>query len=81
MTVEIEIRTDGEVLEKGQVVGRVAWAKPYVESDIAGEYARDRIGCYGCGEYQVEVEDLEWDKVQLEERIKGAYQRVRRPEG
>ena len=50
---EIEIRTSGELMLAGEVVGSINWARPYIESEVAGIYddAGDGlhgIYCQGC---------------------------------
>lgn len=60
---EIKITTSGELRLDGDIVGRIEWVKPYVESDVAGEFNQDdpfvdewgaRIDCTSC----VELDDL-----------------------
>ncbi|WP_224825788.1 hypothetical protein [Cognatishimia sp. MH4019] len=38
---EIKITTSGELHLDGDVVGRIEWLKPYVESDVAGIFSQD----------------------------------------
>lgn len=70
---EIKITTTGELHLDGDVVGRIEWLKPYVESDVAGIFSQDdpfvnewgeRIDCTGCD-----------DKIDL---LEGAERDVRR---
>lgn len=59
MMSEIKITTSGELHLDGDIVGRIEWVKPYVESDVAGEFSLDdpfvdewgaRIDCTSCAE-------------------------------
>lgn len=53
---EIEITTCGELMLAGEIVGRITWARPYIEGEVAGAYEatgmwRDEFGdpmCGGC---------------------------------
>jgi len=56
---EIKITTTGELQLNGEIVGRIEWLKPFVESDVAGSFSQDdpfvdewgaRIDCTACAE-------------------------------
>ncbi len=65
---EIEITTTGEVKLCGDVVGRITWMKPFVESDVAGRFSHDdqfvdewgaRIDCTECAQKNELLDDLD----------------------
>lgn len=65
---EIEIRTTGELIVNLEVVGRIAWAKPLIESEIAGIYDDHGLGydefgdpldCSACDERDDLLEEIE----------------------
>lgn len=41
---EIEIRTSGELMLAGEVIGQITWARPYIERDVAGVYELEGWG-------------------------------------
>jgi hypothetical protein len=56
---EIKITTSGELQLNGDIVGRIEWLKPFIESDVAGSFSQDdpfvdewgaRIDCTSCEE-------------------------------
>lgn len=66
---EIEITTSGELKLAGETVGHIQWTRPYIESDVAGEYFGwdphvdewgARIDCTACGERDELISDLEF---------------------
>lgn len=65
---EIKITTTGELQLDGDVVGRIEWLKPYVESDVAGLFVQDdpfvdewgaRIDCTSCADLDELLTDAE----------------------
>jgi|LULG01.1.fsa_nt_gb hypothetical protein len=65
---EIKITTSGEIQLNGDVVGRIEWLKPFVESDVAGTFDQDdpfvdewgaRIDCTACLEKDDLLDDLD----------------------
>lgn len=56
---DIKITTSGELHLNGDIVGRIEWLVPFVESDVAGRFSLDdpfvdeygaRIDCTSCAE-------------------------------
>jgi hypothetical protein len=71
---EIEIRSTGELLLLGEVVGRITWERPFIESDLAGTYddhgwGYDEFGdpfeCSKCEDRADEVEEIEVERDKL----------------
>jgi hypothetical protein len=65
---EIKITTSGELKLNDDVVGRIEWLRPFVESDVAGEFSLDdpfvdewgvRIDCTACVEKDELLDDLD----------------------
>ncbi|MFI0396014.1 hypothetical protein [Paracoccus jiaweipingae] len=76
---EIEIRTTGELIVNLEVVGRITWAKPLIESEIAGLYDDhgygydewgDPFDCSPCDEKDDLLKDIE-DAVGRVQRLLG----------
>ena len=70
---EIEIRSTGELLLHGDVVGQITWERPFIESDLAGTYDDHGMGydefgdAYGCDcdEKTDEIDQLEDERDEL----------------
>ena len=65
---DIKITTSGELHLNGDIVGRIEWLVPFVESDVAGWFSLDdpfvdeygaRIDCTACGERDEVLTDNE----------------------
>lgn len=63
---EIEITTSGELKLAGDIVGRIKWMQPFIESDVAGVYDDDEpfvqdwsVECTSCGEKDELLDDIE----------------------
>ena len=65
----LEIRTTGEVLLMGEVVGQISFAKAYVEDDVAGLYWPEAYGCTSCADHDEKISDLEDEVAALKGKI------------
>jgi hypothetical protein len=76
---EIEIRTTGELMLGGNVIGQITFTWPFIEDEAAGVYDNDQEG--GCDCYGDEIEDLEEErdelKGDLDELIKASNLAIR----
>ena len=78
---EIEIRTTGELLFAGDVVGQITWIRPYCERDVAGTFEVDTdCGCAATADeveaMTEEISDLEDDFACLKESLEAEKAKV-----
>ncbi len=78
---ELEIRTTGELMQNGEIVGHIAFAKPFVEREVAGMYWPDDHEDFG-REWATEedVTDLEDEIEELKDDLERERARVKRLE-
>lgn len=73
---ELEIRTNGEVLQADLVVGQITFTRPFIERELAGIWFPDGWDEDSIGEMQEELEQLE-DKVdELKRNLKAERELV-----
>lgn len=74
---EIEIRTTGELIVNFEVVGQITWAKPLIESEIAGIYDEcgDPLNCTPCDEKVDALSELD---VAINDKLAKLLKRVRK---
>lgn len=81
---EIEIRTTGKLIVNLEVVGQITWAKPLIESEIAGIYDDhgfgydewgDPLDCAGCDERDDALSALD---TAINDKLVGLLKRVRK---
>jgi hypothetical protein len=85
----IRITTTGEIHLNGDLVGRIQWLKPFVESDVAGVFTPDdefvdewgaRINCSACTSASELLEDLDRETAQVDRKICEAIRELRAAE-
>ncbi|AUQ62356.1 MULTISPECIES: hypothetical protein [Phaeobacter] len=81
---EIEIRTTGELIVNLEVVGQITWAKPLIESEIAGIYDDhgfgydewgDPLNCTPCDEKDDALSELD---AAINDKLAKLLKRVRK---